>query len=244
MDVDSFGGGGDGLPRLDAYPVAADAPAPAVLVLPGGGYHTHATHEAEPVAEWLNGLGITAFVLRYRMAPHRFPAPLEDALAALRHIRQNAPQWTVDPARVGVLGFSAGGHLAGLLATEPGTPPALAVLCYPVTMLYGPTRHEGSAGNLLGADATDERRRALSTPHRVDDHTPPTFVWHTADDPVVPVGGSLLLAGALDAHGVPFELHVYPHGRHGLGLTGDWLAACATFLRTNGFGPAGRTSPG
>lgn len=218
--------------QLDIYLPDEAGRRPAILILPGGGYSRHAPHESEPVAEWLNSLGIAAFVLRYRVSPHRYPAPLDDGWAALEFIRNHE---SVDSSRVGVLGFSAGGHLAGLLATGTDQPrPALAVLCYPVISLED-GMNLGSAANLLGPDASEELRRSLSVHRRVDDKTPPSFVWHTADDAGVSLDNSLMVTQALSANGVPVELHVYPHGKHGLGLaTGEraeeWTTSCARWL--------------
>ncbi|GAA2877480.1 alpha/beta hydrolase [Nonomuraea rubra] len=241
---------------LTAFPVAGGGPAPAIVVCPGGAYHHLADHEGAPVARWLNSLGVAAFVLRYRLAPHRHPLPLLDAARAVRWVRHHAAGTGVDPARVGVLGFSAGGHLAGLLATGTGPMlpecphdavdeadprPGLAVLCYPVTALTGPAAHRGSAGNLLGADAPESVREELSLAGRVTGDTPPMFLWHTADDESVPVAGTLALSQALARHGVPQEVHVYRSGRHGLGLAeenpvvADWTARCAAFLRGRGW---------
>ncbi|GAA3163852.1 alpha/beta hydrolase [Nonomuraea roseoviolacea] len=242
--------------RITAYPVPSKRPAPAVVVLPGGGYTRLAEHENEPVARWLNTLGIAAFALHYRVAPHRHPLPLLDAARAVRWVRAHATDHGVDPERVGVLGFSAGGHLAGLLATETGPAlaegphdevdaqearPDLAVLCYPVVTLTGPAAHAGSVAALLGPGQEAGDPAELSIERRVGPRTPPVFVWHTADDASVPVDNALLLTSALARHGVPVEAHVYPNGAHGLGLAvgdpvvGDWTSRCAVFLRSHGF---------
>jgi acetyl esterase/lipase len=238
-------------PCLAAFPVAGDRARAAMLILPGGGYGHHAAHEGEPVARWLNTLGIAAFVLRYRVAPYRHPVPLLDATRAIRTIRYRASDWGIDPHRVGIIGFSAGGHLAGLVATEQGPAhpgsrtdaidstdhrPSVAVLCYAVATLTGPAAHAGSAANLLGPHATEEQRRQLSISQRVTTTAPPTFLWHTADDASVPVDNTLQVAAALATHGVPVEAHIYPHGQHGLGLAQDepvvaeWTRAAADFL--------------
>ncbi|MBA9004210.1 alpha/beta hydrolase [Thermomonospora cellulosilytica] len=211
----------------------------AMLVLPGGGYARLAEHEGAPVARWLSGLGIAAFVLHYRVAPHRYAAPLLDARNALAHLRANADRLGIDAHRIGVLGFSAGGHLAGLLATDPSERPDAAVLAYPVASLLT-LPHEGSVTNLLGPDPDPADLHDLSLEHRVDGDTPPTFLWHTADDASVSPMHSFLVAGALARHHVPFELHVYRTGGHGLGLAADhpagaWTAACAAFLRDLGW---------
>lgn len=221
-------------PRLIPYLPHTPGPHTAVIVCPGGAYQRLASHENEPIARWLNTLGIAAFVLEYRVAPHVWPAPLEDAQRAIRLVRCHAATWNVRQDRVGFLGFSAGGHLASAIGTHYDTGdmsatdqvermpcrPDFLVLCYanidPVL-----TRGEGAL------PANDQW---------VTPETPPTFLWHTADDARVPVENSLNFATALRHHEVPFELHIYPHGRHGLGLAkddpvvGTWTALCAQWL--------------
>ncbi|WP_258802440.1 alpha/beta hydrolase [Pseudarthrobacter sp. NS4] len=241
--------------NLTTVPARSGSPdsRPAVLVLPGGGYARQADHEAEPVAEWLAAEGIHAFVLRYRVAPDRHPAPLEDAKEAMLYIRSGEHGLAVDPDRVGVLGFSAGGHLAATLSTAAATGstrldvreavPDLTVLCYPVVSCTEAV-HQGSVDNLLGDAPSSDLLAALSADRQVSSDTPPAFLWHTADDAAVPVSHSLRYAGALLEAGVPAELHVFPHGRHGLGLAGgepgaeQWPALCADWL-----GRAGWTFP-
>lgn len=236
--------------RLDFFPSpSGSGPAPAVLVLPGGGYEVHAPHEAEPVARWLNGLGLAAFVLRYPVAPNGEPeplrdAPLEDARAAMRAIREGAGGSGVDPSRVGVLGFSAGAHLAAVLASGPrpegGERPDLAVLCYPL-ISFAHQPHVGSLRALLGEDATLAQRWAASAEASVHPDTPPVFSWHTADDRTVDVEHSLRYAAALSRAGVPVELHVLPHGPHGLGLAPEdpyparWTEWCADWFASHGW---------
>lgn len=251
--------------RITAVPARAEAagPRPAILVLPGGGYARQADHEAEPVAEWLATLGIHAFVLRYRVAPDRHPAPLEDAKAAMLFIRRGPHGLAVDQKRVGVLGFSAGGHLAATLSTAAATGnrgldvdaavPDLSVLCYPVVSLVH-DMHQGSVDNLLGELPPSDLLAALSAELNVTARTPPAFLWHTADDDAVPVGNSLDYAKALIAAGVPAELHVFPEGRHGLGLAagepgpGQWTSLCASWLERAGWADstaeAARTAAG
>ena len=171
-----------------------------MLILPGGGYERHADHEAEPVAEWLASLGIHAFVLRYRVAPDRHPAPLADAKAALAWIRRGSHGLPVDSSRVGVLGFSAGGHLAATLASGlsagddaldlPDSRPDLAVLCYPVVSFQAAV-HQGSINNLLGDSPPVDLLAELSAELTVTGRTPPAFIWHTSDDEAVDVEHSL-----------------------------------------------------
>ncbi|WP_240630179.1 alpha/beta hydrolase [Specibacter cremeus] len=235
------------LPWLSTHCPPALAGRPVFLVLPGGGYRHHAEHEGAAVAAGLNTLGLNAVVLRYSVAPAGYPAPLDDARAVLACLRMGASGLDVDTARIGVVGFSAGGHLAAALATGMGNPradrPDLAVLCYPVISL-ATDAHEGSVTALLGQDAPAAQRRALSADRAVDARTPPTFLWHTADDDAVPVGNSLAYAGALAKAGVPVELHVFPHGRHGLGLArgdrhvGQWTTLCTRWLAGHGWLPA------
>jgi acetyl esterase/lipase len=248
------GTGSEDCPAVTWYPVESAAPSAAMVVCPGGGYARRAAHEAEPVAQWLNGIGIAAAVLRYRVAPYMHPNPLLDAQRAIRFVRHHAKQWNVDPTRVGILGFSAGGHLACTAGThfdaghaEAEDPidrqscrPDVMVLCYPV-VTFGQFAHEGSKLNLLGANPPSDLVEALSGEKQVTPLTPPAFIWHTADDKTVPVENSLQLAAAMSRQRVPFELHVFESGNHGLGLAGDhqeakaWPDLCAAWLRKQGF---------
>lgn len=226
----------------------------AIIVLPGGGYSRLADHEGEPVAQWLNSIGISAFVLKYRVQPYKHPAPLTDAQRAIRYVRAHAEQYAIDPNRIGILGFSAGGHLASTAGThyDNGHPesddlmermssrPDLMILCYPV-ITFTEYRHHGSMKNLIGEDASESLKHHLSNELQVTPDTPPTFLWHTSDDSGVPVENSLLFASALSKHKVPFELHSYESGRHGLGLAKDhpeahtWSHLCELWLRRQGF---------
>lgn len=241
-------------PAITPYLVEGDG-RPAVIVCPGGAYGARACHEGEPIARWLNGLGISAFVLRYRVKPYTYPCALLDVQRAIRTVRYKAERFRINPNKIGVLGFSAGGHLASNAGTSydkgnedaedvierESCRPDLLVLCYPVITLKDPFTHAGSRENLLGKGAELDKAERLSSEANVTGDTPPTFLWHTSDDEDVPVENSLMFAAALSKHKVLFDLHVYAKGSHGLGLaedkehTGEWTAACASWLAYNGF---------
>ncbi len=244
-------------PTLTLYrPSPEKSTSSIIVVCPGGGYGDHADHEGKPVAEWLNGLGITAVVLKYRLAPHsQHPAMLDDAGRAIRTVRANAEAWKVDPKRVGVLGFSAGGHLASTIATHfdggrPEAPdpidrfssrPDRAILVYPVISLVAPYTHGGSKRNLLGPDPAPGLAESLSGELQVTPETPPTFLAHTTKDLAVPPENSLYFALALRKAKVPVELHLFEEGQHGLGLGqpgfafSEWPQLCARWLDGQGF---------
>ena len=224
-----------------------------VIVLPGGGYSMKALHEAEPIALWLNSLGVSSFVLDYRVAPYRAPYPYLDAARAVRTVRTRANEWGIDPGKIGVLGFSAGGHLAACAATmydrgDPGSAdpverassrPDAAILCYPVISMASSFGHTGSRQRLLG-DVDDAAAAAWSPEQNIPADIPPLFLWHTAADAAVPFENSLTMAASARRTGGQVELHVYPEGCHGLGLAPDmdcgrWTDACAVFLRNLGF---------
>jgi acetyl esterase/lipase len=206
-----------------------------VVVCPGGGYGMLAQHEGRDYALFLNRLGITAAVLRYRLGSegYRHPAMLDDAARAVRFARANADKWGIDSKKIGIMGSSAGGHLAATLLThfEPiaanaedpvervSSRPDFGILCYAVITM-GPFSHAGSRENLLGKNPSEALLEDLSNEKRVTPQTPPCFIWSTGDDAAVPVQNSLAFAQALAAAKVPYELHVYPHGPHGLGLGG------------------------
>lgn len=208
-----------------------------VVVLPGGGYAAHADNEAEPVAEWLGQLGLPASVFRYPVHT-RHPAPLDAVRAEIRRLRGSGAE------RIALLGSSAGGHLAGqaALTASPSSPDRVdaVILCYPVVSMELDT-DRGSQRELLGTTPSAEARAATSLDRLVTAAAPPFFVWHTADDPSVPVQHSYLLAQALARVGVPHALHVFPEGAHGLGLaegTGEpeaWPALCASWLSALGW---------
>jgi len=246
------------VPTLAVYRPAADkANGASVVICPGGGYgHLAMDHEGHQVARWLNTLGVAGFILKYRLGRrYRHPAMLTDVGRAIRTVRARAAEWKLDGGRVGVLGFSAGGHLASTAATHfdagddkatdavdrQGSRPDVAVLIYPVIMLSGPHAHGGSRDNLLGEDAPQEMIDLLSNEKRVTDKTPPTFLVHSMDDTPVPPENSLEFARSLRAHRVPHELHLFDHGGHGYGLGGEdkalrmWPDLCAAWLEGRGF---------
>lgn len=210
----------------------------AVIICPGGGYSTLAfSWEGTDVAKYLNAKGIVAVVLKYRLpnsksnvTPHL--SPLMDAKRAIRIVRANAKAWNINPAKVGIMGFSAGGHLASTLATHfdagdatssdsierQSSRPDFAVLVYPVISMSKPIMHAGSRNNLIGQSPTDEMAKLYSNELQVTKQTPPTFIVHATDDKGVPVENSLLMYQALKDNDVPVEMHLYPTGGHGFGL--------------------------
>lgn len=243
------------LPELETFCPGELAGRPVVMVLPGGGYRHRADHEGAPVARWLNSLGINAVVVHYEVArdgsaQQLHPAPINHARETLRWLRSGESGLGVDTSRIGVLGFSAGGHLAATLSTGADAAPEndrpdLSILCYPVISLVSDC-HQGSVEALLGPEPAWPLRRTLSAELAVDARTPPAFIWHTANDGAVPVANPLSYTTALARRGIPFALHVFPEGRHGLGLAGgqpgadQWPQLCARWLAAQGWCPAPR----
>jgi len=243
-------------PSLTPYLVPGGArPATAVIVCPGGGYtRLAADHEGRAVAGWLNSIGVSAFVLKYRLKEYGHPAPLRDVLRAVRLLRSDAPRWGIAPDRIGVLGFSAGGHLAASAGTLFGDPdgrtgapldaisarPDFMVLVYPVIRLIAPYANTGSGRSLLGANATPEMLEQYSLDTRVTPDTPPAFLVHGGTDTAVPPENSAVFYLALRKAGVPAELHLYREGAHGIGLRpgngpmSDWPKRCAEWLAAKG----------
>lgn len=257
----ALGKGDEDTPSLMVYPAPADkATGAAVVICPGGGYARLAMdHEGHQVALWLNKLGITAAVLKSRLGPkYHHPAPLSDAQRALRTLRAKAGDWKIDPKKIGILGFSAGGHLATTAAThfDAGAPdakdaidrlscrPDFLIALYPVVTLEGPFAHGGSRNNLLGKDADPKLVAFLSNDKQVTAETPPTFLAHTSEDAGVPPENSVLFYLACHKNRVPAELHIYEKGRHGLGMAtpdvafSDWTGRCEVWLRGRGVLPA------
>lgn len=231
----------------------------AVVVCPGGGYgHLAMDHEGHQVARWLNSLGVSAFILKYRIAPrYHYPAPLLDAQRAIRTVRARAGEWKIDPGKIGILGFSAGGHLASSTGThfDSGDPeaadpvdrvscrPDFMVLAYPVISFTAEYTHRGSRKNFCGDRISTDLVERFSNEKQVTDLTPPTFLFHTTEDRGVPPENSVHFYLALRRAGVPAELHIYEKGRHGVGLGGKdpilstWPGRCRDWMVTRGLLP-------
>ncbi|HVC94107.1 MAG TPA: alpha/beta hydrolase [Pirellulales bacterium] len=248
------------IPILTPYwPTEEKATGAAMIVCPGGGYNVLAPHEGEPFARWLNDQGIAAFVLKYRLISQGYfvPTILGDAARAIREVRASAEEWKLDPQRIGIMGSSAGGHLAATLSTryDDGRPdaadriervssrPDITVLCYAFILFDRndkPDRHE----RFLGPNPSAEKIRAFAPALNVSKETPPFFIWQTVEDDAVVVENALVMADALRRAGVPFDLHLYEKGRHGIGLgtpqydptkLHPWTQACTFWLRERGF---------
>lgn len=248
-------------PTLTVYlPPKEKATGAAVVICPGGGYGILAiAHEGYDVAQKLNEQGIAAFVLKYRLPSAKVAtnpeiAPLQDAQQALRVVRQRAKEWQVNPARVGIMGFSAGGHLASTAGTHfqkavipnndnVAVRPDFMILLYPVISSNAAVTHRGSFENLLGKNAAPAKMQEYSNELRVTAQTPPTFLVHASDDEAVPVQNSLLFYQALRQNNVPAEMHIYQKGGHGFGLNNkttqdQWLERCFNWLASSGYLPA------
>jgi acetyl esterase/lipase len=242
-------------PSITSY-LAKSPNGTAVIICPGGSYlHLSMEKEGSDVAHWLNSLHISAFVLRYRLGPrYRHPAMIEDAQRAIRTVRSRAASLNLKPDRIGIWGFSAGGHLASTAAThydsgdtkaaDPidrvGSRPDFAILSYPVISLNSEYVHKGSRDALLGPNPDPKLLDDLSNDQRVTPQTPPTFLFHTTADTTVPVENSVRFYLALRKAGVPAELHIYEEGPHGVGLAptnatlSSWPARLADWLRGRG----------
>jgi acetyl esterase/lipase len=235
-------------PSLTEY-LAPKPNGAAVLVCPGGGYGALAMeHEGKQIAEFFNSFGVAAYVLKYRLGPrYHHPAPLDDAKRAIRMIRERAASKGIDPKRVGVMGFSAGGHLASTLSTHygAGERPDFSILVYPVISFTTRYTHSGSMRNLLGAEPDPSLVWDLSNELKVTGETPPTFLFHTNADTGVPPENSVLYYLALRSARVPAEMHIYQEGPHGVGLApkdpvlGTWPARLKDWLMVRGIVPGG-----
>lgn len=247
---------GEFQPHLTPYLLGGNETHPCIIVCPGGGYGGRALHEGGPIAEKFNRLGFHAFVLEYRVSPQaQFPEPQRDALRAIKIVRSRAGEFKIKPDCIALLGFSAGGHLAsssaflydqieataGDSSDAVSARPDATVLCYAVISgICEP--HNSSFKKLLdNADPDYKTLLSLSGERQVDSRTPPSFIWHTAEDDGVPVANSLNYAIALGKHNIPYSLHVFPFGGHGKGLAADtvdvvrWPELCADFLHVIGF---------
>jgi len=244
-------------PSLAIYPAAGpNKTSTGVVICPGGGYaHLAIDHEGTQIAAWLNNLGIGAYILKYRLGPkYHHPIELWDAQRAIRYVRAHATELGIRPDRIGIWGFSAGGHLASTAATHFANPdaeadpidrqsdrPDFAILSYPVITMQDPYAHLGSRRNLLGDKPDPALTFLLSNELQVTAQTPPTFLFHTTEDQVVPVENSILFYLALRKAGVPVEMHIYQKGRHGVGLAQtdpilrSWPDHLSAWLQLQGF---------
>lgn len=244
------------IPVIDVYIPENKACRAAVIILPGGSYVSRAPHEGAEYAVFLNSHGITAFVAGYRVSPHTFPLPLLDARRAVRWVRAHAQKYGIDKNQIAVMGSSAGGHLAALTSTytKPvdfehmdkidieNYKPNAQILCYPVIVppAYGNVAHSASYKRLIGCE-DPELEAELDPVRNVTSQTPQAFIWHTAADAGVNVINSYLYATALREHNVPVEMHIFPNGRHGLGLapsephTAQWTSLLLNWLEDIGW---------
>ena len=251
--------GGD-KPSLTIYlPEKDKATGAAVVIFPGGGYgHLAMDHEGHQIAEWLNSFGVAGFIVKYRHsrsgAGYGHPAPLQDAQRAIRTVRSGAEQWNVDPDRIGIIGFSAGGHLASSLGTHfhqrysetkdeidrVSCRPDFMILMYPVISFTEPFTHKGSRRNLLGENPDPELVENLSNEKQVTPETPPTFLVHADDDKGVPPQNSIAFYLALKKANVPAEMHIYEKGGHGFGPgagkgpVSSWMLRCSEWMKNRG----------
>lgn len=245
-------------PRINVFlPEKDRADGAAVLICPGGGYRGLAIdHEGWQFAEWFNSFGVAAIVLEYRHSGKGYghPNPMLDARRAMRTIRQHAKEWKIDPGRIGIIGFSAGGHLASTVGThfEPvekpvdeidkvDSRPDFMILCYPVVQFNATVTHKGSQHNLIGPDASEALCDYYSNEKQVSDKTPPTFIFFTDEDTVVPPENGVAFYMALRRHKIPAEMHIFQKGKHGQGLARGhhgneiWPELCKAWMRNNGF---------
>lgn len=246
-------------PTLEVYPVSnGKATGTAIIICPGGAYAALAIlHEGSQIAAWLNSIGITAFVLHYRLPDDAIMkdktiGPLQDAQEAIRIVRHHAKEWNINPEKIGIMGFSAGGHLASTLSTHfnekvyqtidpTSARPDFSLLIYPVITMDSATTNSWSRDNLLGKNPSENVVKYFSNELQVNSNTPPAFLVHSMDDDAVPVINSINYALALHRFNIPCELHIYQKGGHGYGLgksnnsESGWRYACSKWLEDNGF---------
>lgn len=243
----------EGAASVDAYMINDEKKHSAVVIFPGGGYNHRARHEGEDVAKWFNSIGINAFVVNYRVYPYVHPVEITDAKRAVRYIRFNADKLNVYADKIGIIGFSAGAHLAGCVAEHydefdadkadeidnVSAKPDMLCLCYPVVTLCESYGHIGSREYLL--KESTNLILDLSLEKNIRDDMPPVFMWHTFEDKSVPVINSIEMAKALKEKNIPFELHIFPEGKHGLGLAKEvkgadmWTGLFKSWLERTGF---------
>ena len=247
-------------PSLTIYlPEKEKATGAAVVIFPGGGYgHLAMDHEGHQIAQWLNSIGVAGFIVKYRHrnsgAGYGHPAPIQDAQRAIRMVRSRAKEWGIDPGRIGIIGFSAGGHLASTAGTHFNTRysepvdeidqsscrPDFMILMYPVISFTEWYTHKGSMINLLGKNPDKDLMESFSNEKQVTSETPPTFLVHADDDKVVPAENSVAFYLALRKAGVPAEMHIYEKGGHGFGpgigkgACSSWMARCADWMKGRG----------
>jgi acetyl esterase/lipase len=256
----ALGNSTNDIPTLTPYfPDATNATGAAMVICPGGGYAHLAPHEGNDYALWLNQHGVTCFVLKYRLGAngYRHPVELQDSARAVRTVRARADEFKIDPKRIGIMGSSAGGHLASMVMTHfdfgdtnasdvierQSSRPDIGILCYPVITM-GIETHGGSKTNLLGKNPPPELVKLLSSELQVTSNTPPCFIWTTSEDKTVPPENTLLFAAALQKNHVPYDLHIFQKGGHGMGLGNHkdptaplhpWTADCLFWLKAQGF---------
>jgi acetyl esterase/lipase len=255
----ALGTSSNDIPTITPYlPEAAAATGAAMVICPGGGYQHLAPHEGHDYALWLTQHGVTCFVLKYRLGSdgYHYPAEFQDGTRAMRWVRAHAADYKIDPHRVGIMGSSAGGHLASMVLTHfdsgkakskdpverESSRPDLGILCYPVISM-GEFAHKGSRDNLLGKNPSRKLVKYLSSQLQVKTNTPPCFIWGTYEDKTVPIENELMFAAALRKHHVPFALHIYQNGGHGMGLKDKppfahphpWAGDCLFWLKQHGW---------
>jgi acetyl esterase/lipase len=254
----ALGNSANDIPTLTPYLPETNITGAAMVICPGGAYGFLAPHEGNDYALWLNQHGVTCFVLKYRLGSngYHYPAEFQDVTRAMRWVRAHADDYKIDPRRVGIMGSSAGGHLAATLLThfdfgdtnsadeieQQSSRPDIGILCYAVITM-GKLTHQGSKENLLGKNPSPKLVKLLSNELQVTTNTPPCFLWTTFEDKTVPMENTMMFAEALRKNHVPFDLHVYEKGAHGMGLADKppfthphpWANDCLFWLKQQGF---------